>query len=99
MEEIKVAHINDLKEGMGKVVTANGKPIALFLVDGKCYAIDNTCVHRGGPLGEGFLDKNIVTCPWHGWEYDITTGQCTIAGAKVHSYKVEVKGEDVFVKV
>lgn len=99
-EFIRVAGVNDIEEGAGKVVEARGKAIALFKVQGNFHAIDNTCVHRGGPLGEGFLEGLIVTCPWHGWRYDITTGQCVVLpNAKVATYNVKVEGNDVFVEI
>src|SRR2546427_7356751 len=47
---------------------------SLFNVDGTYYAINNSCAHRGGPLGEGELDGRVVTCPWHAWRWDVTTG-------------------------
>ena len=49
----------------------DGKVIALANVGGKLYAINNVCLHRGGPLGEGELGGQVVTCPWHGWQYDV----------------------------
>ena len=98
MPFVKVADVKDIAEGSGKVVEANGKPIALFKVDGNIHAIDNTCLHRGGPLGEGSLDANAVTCPLHGWRFDVTNGQClTIPTMKVQSYAVKVEGNDVLV--
>lgn len=97
---VKVASVNDLKDGEGKTVQANGKTIALFKQDGKFHAIDNTCKHQGGPLGEGSLEGNVVTCPWHGWQYDISSGESkTAPGIKVIPYKVEVQGDDVMVEV
>ena len=63
---IKIAQTGDLAPGTGKVVEAEGLRIALFHVEGAFSAIDNTCPHRGGPLGEGELTGEIVTCPWHG---------------------------------
>ena len=99
-EFIKVASVSDVEEGAGKVVEAGGKAIALFKVQGNFYAIDNTCVHRGGPLGEGFLEEFIVTCPWHGWRYDITTGKCImLPNAQVAKYNIKIEGNDVFVEV
>lgn len=98
MAKVKVAKTSDLKSGQNKVVTANGKTLALFNVDGKFYALENTCLHRGGPLGEGTLEGNTVTCPWHGWQYDVTNGECkTAPGLKEKSYAVEVNGEDVYI--
>jgi len=96
---VTVAKVNDLKPGEGKVVEANGKTIALFNIDGKFHAIDNTCKHKGGPLGEGTCDGNIVTCPWHGWQYNVSTGiNVANAQVKVDTYEVKVEGEEVKVK-
>jgi nitrite reductase/ring-hydroxylating ferredoxin subunit len=97
---VKLARIGEIPPGAGKVVDAGGTPVALFNVDGKIHAIHNVCVHRQGPLGEGELTGNVVSCPWHGWEYDVTNGECTNrAGVKVVCYEVRVDGEDVLVKV
>jgi|SRR3989344_3563309 len=94
--EINIGKVNDVEEGKGKVVEVNGKTLALFKKDGKFYAIENTCLHRGGPLGEGELNDKVVTCPWHGWQFDITTGKSAMMPEMgVKSYKVEVKGNDV----
>jgi nitrite reductase/ring-hydroxylating ferredoxin subunit len=97
---VKVARRDEIPEGTGTTVEADGKPIALFNAGGKFYAIHNTCLHRGGPLGEGELDGTTVTCPWHGWEYDITTG-CNVEdpSKKVACFNVKVEGEDIFVEV
>ncbi|MFQ5520752.1 MAG: Rieske (2Fe-2S) protein, partial [Candidatus Methylomirabilia bacterium] len=68
--------------------------------EGTYYAIDNTCLHRGGPLGEGELEGNIVTCPWHGWRYDTTTGaNVNNPAVKVGAFPVKVEGTAVFVEV
>ena len=94
----KVAEITDLKPGEGKVVQAGGCEIGLFNVDGKFCAIENACKHRGGPLGEGMLEGNVVTCPWHGWKYDVTTGKATMAPAEVAVFEVKIEGTAVMVK-
>ncbi len=97
---VEVCKVADVKEGKGKTVKASGKQIAVFNAAGKFYAVDNTCLHRGGPLGEGALSGNTVTCGWHGWQYDVTTGACkTNPGAKVQSYKVKVDGDKLMVEV
>jgi nitrite reductase/ring-hydroxylating ferredoxin subunit len=72
---VRVAAVGDVPPGTGAVVEANGRRVALFNVDGAFYALDNTCLHRGGPVGEGDLDGVVVTCPWHGFQYDVTTGR------------------------
>lgn len=94
----RVAQVHEVPPGTGKVVVAAGVPIALFNVDGTFYALSNTCLHRGGPIGEGSLDDTTVTCPWHGWEYDVRTGQNTTNPvARIRSYDVRVDGDDVLV--
>ena len=97
---VKVASVNDLKPGENKVVEVNGEQVALFNVDGDFFAINNTCMHRGGPLGEGFLEGDTITCPWHGWRYNVKTGSnLMIPNQKVASYQVKVEGNDVFVSL
>ena len=73
-ENVTVAKADELQPGQGMVAEVAGKEIALFNVGGTVYALNNTCVHRGGPLGEGDLDGEVVSCPWHNWEYNVTTG-------------------------
>ena len=99
-ELVKVAKTSEIPAGGGKVIEAGGKTLAVFNCDGTFYATDNTCVHRGGPLGEGSLSGTTVTCPWHGWEYDVTTGVSKMnPSAKVQKFDVKVEGEDIFVSV
>ena len=95
-EFVRVASAVDVKPGTGIVAEANGKTIALFNVDGTYHAIDNTCIHRGGPLGEGEMEGSVVTCPWHGWQFNVTTGACVNnPSGKVDSYPVKVEDDDV----
>ena len=96
----KIAKTSDLAPGSGKVVEADGETIALFNVEGTFYAMGNTCPHRGGPLGEGSLEGNTVTCPWHGAQFNVTTGEVLAppAATGVKSYPVRVEGEDVLIE-
>ena len=97
---VKVAAIGDVPAGEGRVVEAEGKTVALFNVDGSYYAIDNTCAHRGGPLGEGDLDDRVVTCPWHAWRWDVTTGANTNNPAvRVDCFPVTVEAGSIFVSL
>ena len=97
---VKVASAGQIPPGKGMTVQAGGKKIALFNVDGKFYATDDTCLHRGGPLGQGALAGPVVTCPWHGWQWDVTTGQSKFnPSTKVATYPVKVEGTDVKVQV
>jgi len=61
--------------GNSAEVVADGKIFAVFNVDGTFHVIDGICPHAGGPLGKGKLQGNTVTCPWHGWQFDVSTGQ------------------------
>jgi nitrite reductase (NADH) small subunit len=98
---IKVAETKDVSPGTAKVVQAEGRSIALFNVAGTFHAIDNTCTHRGGPLGEGELADEVVTCPWHGAKFNVKTGE--VLGPPAHqgvqSIPVTVQGNDVLVEV
>lgn len=97
---VRVAASSELLPGQGRVVRADDLEVALFNVDGSFYAIGNTCRHRGGPLGEGSLEGSVVTCPWHGWEYDVTSGVSRVNPAmRVPVYRTQVKGDDVFIEL
>jgi nitrite reductase (NADH) small subunit len=97
---VRVAKLMEITPGTIHEVQAEGKTIAVANVAGKFYAISNTCIHRGGPLGQGPLDGNVVTCPWHGWSFDVTTGKVSHnQAAGVPSYPVEVRGEEIFVDI
>jgi nitrite reductase/ring-hydroxylating ferredoxin subunit len=99
-EFVKVASLFELAPGSAKAVEVNGKTIALFNVEGAVYALDNTCLHRGGPLGEGELMGEVVTCPWHQWEYNVRTGELVgDSSVKVDTYPVRVEGDDIKVAV
>ncbi|HKY73046.1 MAG TPA: Rieske 2Fe-2S domain-containing protein [Nitrospira sp.] len=74
-EFVTVARAEDIPPGTGKTVEVNGVWIALFNVNGVFFAVDNTCPHAGGPIGEGKLSGEIVTCPWHGWQFNVRTGE------------------------
>ncbi|HEX5423678.1 MAG TPA: Rieske (2Fe-2S) protein [Candidatus Acidoferrales bacterium] len=100
MAFIKVLKKNELPAGMLRELQVEGKVIALANVDGTFYAIDNICLHRGGPLADGELTGNSVTCPWHGWQYDITTGKSLMNPAVgLKTFPVEVRGEDIYVDI
>jgi nitrite reductase/ring-hydroxylating ferredoxin subunit len=93
---VKVAGTAEVTPGTGVAAEVNGQAIAVFNVGGTYCAIDNTCIHRGGPLGEGELEGDTVTCPWHGWQYNVKTGACiNNPSATLKSYEVKVEGTDV----
>lgn len=95
---VRVAGAGDLKPGESKVVNVDGSEVALFNIDGKFFAVANTCPHKGGPLGEGLVEGDVVTCPWHGWRFNVKTGVSpVIPTAKVPTYQVKLEGNDVMV--
>lgn len=97
-EFVRVASVSDVEPGKVKEVSANGKTIALCNVGGTFYALDNVCIHRGGPLGEGYVEGHKLECPWHGWQFDVKTGMTGVnSGMGVATYEVKVEGEDVMV--
>jgi nitrite reductase/ring-hydroxylating ferredoxin subunit len=99
-EFVKVANLSELAPGSAKAVEVKGKAIALFNVEGTIYATDNTCLHRGGPLGEGELMGEVVICPWHLWEYNVRTGEMVgNSSVKVVTHPVQIEGGDIKVAV
>jgi nitrite reductase (NADH) small subunit len=72
---IPVAQLADVPPGTCRSVEADGIGVAICNVDGTVYIVDNTCPHAGGPLGEGSLDGELIECPWHGWRYNVRTGE------------------------
>jgi nitrite reductase/ring-hydroxylating ferredoxin subunit len=71
----KIAVVDDCPPGRSLEVVVGDRVIALFNVDGQFFALDGVCPHQGGPLGGGELAGCVVTCPWHGWQFDVTSGQ------------------------
>jgi len=89
---VTVADVKDIVPGEGRVVEVHGNEVALFNLNGTFYAIDNMCVHQGGPLGEGMLEGESVICPWHSWRYNVKTGVCsTNPSMKVKTYSVKIE--------
>jgi nitrite reductase/ring-hydroxylating ferredoxin subunit len=100
-EFVKIAKVDEVAPGQGKLVEAQGKKIALFNVGGSFYAIDGACTHRGGPLSEGALNGVEVTCPWHGAAFDVTTGEVKRfpAPTGVASYPTRVEGGEIEIEI
>ena len=98
---VKVAETKDVPPGTALAVDLEGHKIAVFNAGGTYYAIDDTCTHRGGPLSEGGVEGTVVTCPWHGATYDITTGNVLGPPARqgVASYQVRIDVNDVAIEI
>jgi nitrite reductase/ring-hydroxylating ferredoxin subunit len=98
MAFVRVVGAGEIAAGSVQEFQVDGKTIAVANVGGKFYAISGTCLHRGGPLGQGSLSGKEVTCPWHGWSFDVTNGKLSHSSAAgVACYLVEVRGNEVFV--
>ncbi len=97
MAFLKVAKLPEIPAGSLKHVEIGGRALALANVDGRIYALDNTCPHRGGPLSMGFLDKETIECPLHGWQFNLDTGKCVFNQTSVPTFPVMVDGDDVLV--
>jgi len=95
MEYIKVADKAELPANMMIMVVVGGKEVLLANVDGSYYAIANKCTHLGGSLVKGSMEGSVVTCPRHGAQFDVKTGQA-IADAKIGFVKMKVKGEESY---
>ncbi len=99
-EFVRVVACAELPPGKCIEALVDGKPVALCNVGGEFHAVSNTCVHRGGPLGQGVLDGKLVICPWHAWAYDVTTGKSDVnPDLGVARYEVKVEAGEVLVKV
>ena len=96
-ELTKVATTGQLELGAAICVEVEGKQIALFNVDGEFYAIDDTCSHSGGPLSDGMCEGTVVTCPWHGWQYDVTNGRHETTPLQHTTFDVRVEGNAIMV--
>lgn len=99
-QAVKVASTSDLAPGECKVVEAGGRTLALFNVNGTFFCLDNTCPHSGGPLGEGSLEGEVVTCPWHGWSFNVKDGACQLnPDIKQEAFPVTVQGGDLLIQL
>ena len=102
MNFVRVCHKDELPDNSQKIVNVGKKKVALFNYNGKISAIANACLHKAGPLGLGEVsakyDGMYVTCPWHGWEYNIETGSAP-PGFPDQQALYEVKVETEFISV
>lgn len=95
-----VLHVGALKPGEVSEVIAGGTAICVANVDGNYHAVSNTCPHADGPLGEGALQGNKVLCPYHGWAFDVTTGECeTNSSSSIDVFEVQIKDDAVCVRL
>jgi nitrite reductase/ring-hydroxylating ferredoxin subunit len=98
---VRVARLEDLPVGQTKLVEVNGARVVLVRVGDAVYACSDVCAHQGGPLSDGRLYGSRLACPWHGWHFDVRTGECVLPGrgARVPNYPVRVEAGEVWVEV
>ncbi|MGH9721583.1 MAG: Rieske (2Fe-2S) protein [Bryobacteraceae bacterium] len=100
MARIKVGSLAQLQAGSMIEAMIADQPYAICNVEGKLYALEGTCPHRGGPIGQGAVNGAWVTCPWHAWEFDCRTGANDYnPEIKLKTYAVEVQGDDILIEV
>jgi nitrite reductase/ring-hydroxylating ferredoxin subunit len=93
----KIALVKDLREHRGKMFALNGEAIAVFNINGDFYAVSNVCPHQHfSKLHEGILKELTITCPMHGWTYDLATGRSTNAGGVLKTFRTEIRGNDLY---
>jgi len=92
----KIAETSEVPAGQGKIFELDGNQIAVWNLSGNYFAFQNVCPHRGGPVGEGELEGTTITCPWHGWQFDITTCTGTMnPAARLTKYEVMIEGTEI----
>jgi len=98
---IKVARVDDLEDGELMAVEVDGEPVCLAKIDGEVCAFTDNCTHISGPLNEGELDGEVLTCPWHGAQFNVRTGKVLRGPARqdIQTYAVRVDNSDIFVSI
>ena len=101
MPRAAAGRLDALTAGVPRLVEVEGRRIVLVRAGDAVYAIADSCAHKGGPLSEGKLSGTRLACPWHGWHYDVKTGQCVFPGrgAAVPSYPVEIVNGEIHVEL
>jgi nitrite reductase (NADH) small subunit len=100
-EFVKLTSQSELPpEGEAREFPCGDKMICVANVNGEITAMDNVCLHRGGPLGQGVIEGNKVVCPWHGWQFDPKTGEATHnPKARLAVYDLEIKDGEVMIQL
>jgi len=98
---IKVAKLSDIDEGELLEVEVDDEPVCLAQVEGVIYALTGICTHIGGPLAEGDLDGDVLTCPWHGAQFNVRTGKVLHGPARqdIQTYPVKMEGQDILISL
>ncbi len=87
-------------ENQAKEFPCGNKVICVANVNGTISAMENVCLHRGGPLGQGVIEGGKIVCPWHGWQWDPQTGEAVHnPKARVSVYPIKVENDDVLIEL
>lgn len=98
---VKVAELNDLNDGDLMPIEVDGEPICLAKVNGSMYAFTDNCTHISGPLNEGELEGEVLTCPWHGAQFNVCTGKVLRGPAcqDIQTYPVQLEGSTILLSL
>ena len=97
---VVVGTINDLRPGeCARLELPDGDELAVYNVDGEFHATTNFCPHKGAPLSEGALCGHVIECGWHGWQFDVRTGECLTVRETIKSYPLRIEGDMIVVEI
>jgi len=99
IDERLACEVDDVSEGTPAVVDVNGTKVAVFQSEGEYFAIQNTCPHQGGPLGAGKVEDDCVYCPWHGWQFDLETGDHVQGDETAETYETRVEDGSIYLEL
>lgn len=100
-ETVHIGPLDDLPPGALAYVEIEGLPIALANVAGQVFAFGDACRHEGGPLSAGVLIDDTITCPWHGWTYNVRTGKSIVPpiGLRIPTYPVRIVDDQIYIDI
>jgi nitrite reductase (NADH) small subunit len=101
VSKIRIASAHELPPpGEAREFEVGERVVCVANLNGEYSALDNVCPHRGGPLGQGYLEGDKIVCPWHGWQFEIKSGAVEHAhDQKIGTYPLTVEGDEVFVEI
>jgi nitrite reductase (NADH) small subunit len=101
MPFVRIAAVDEIAPGTGTLIERDGLGLAVFNAGGgRFYAVSPRCPHEDGPLAEGWLEGDMVVCPWHGFSFDLMTGACRVDDTlAITAYRVRVVGAQVEVEL